>query len=260
MKLFLSSTDTITSLFSDSSLSDQTLIFGEEVLQVNKNILASNSQFFRSLWYLEFEDKYENPLNFSHLKIMYGFQVDVTQNNSYDLFYLAHYFMVEKLVNKVEQILFENFHDMTWIEEFLSRADENQDLRAIEFVGPFLDKVKDINVANEINLSACSIKLLTKVCTTNQSLSWMIRSVVCSIKNSNFELSHLSNILNLANVNLLSFKEWEEFILSPLSDIPELEQTLKDFTFDQLKVIYFDSLLNENKELKNNWINHHSKF
>ncbi|KAL0235567.1 hypothetical protein GEMRC1_002149 [Eukaryota sp. GEM-RC1] len=136
--------DTLFALLNEPSLSDQTLIFGKEVLQVNKNILASNSQFFRSLWYLEFADKYENPLNFSHLKvsessfvsfikIMYGFQVDVTQNNSYDLFYLAHYFMVERLVNQVEQILIKNFHDKTWVEEFVSRADENEDLRAIEF-------------------------------------------------------------------------------------------------------------------------------
>ncbi|KAL0251901.1 hypothetical protein GEMRC1_001113 [Eukaryota sp. GEM-RC1] len=218
------STNTLSSLFNDSSLSDQTLVFNEEVIHVTKVILATNSDFFRSLWFMDFGDKHENPVDFSHLpvsqssfvsfiKSIYGSPADITATNVYDFFYLAHYFQVELLVNSLETTLSQNLSDWSWLEKFVMRANQNQDLRALEFCGPFFKKVKNIGTNLVDNLDSDSIKVLTKFCNTNQSQSWLVKSLVSSIKNSTFELFEFSDILRLLTANVLSFKEWDELLL-----------------------------------------------
>ncbi|KAL0245051.1 hypothetical protein GEMRC1_009131 [Eukaryota sp. GEM-RC1] len=91
-----------------SSLHDQTIIFNGESFSVIKSVLASNSQYFLSLWFMEFGDRSENPLDFSHLPIssesfsafissFFGNSTpffDLTSSNVYDVFYLATYFQM----------------------------------------------------------------------------------------------------------------------------------------------------------------------
>ncbi|KAL0246270.1 hypothetical protein GEMRC1_007482 [Eukaryota sp. GEM-RC1] len=260
MSLSLSLSDTLSGLFNYSLLSDQTLVFGDEVLQVNKSILAINSEYFQSLWYDECSEQHEGPTDLSHLKVtettlvsfikaLYGFPIDVTETTAYDLWYLAHYFQVEKLVTQIEQILDQNFTTWSWLEGFLLQADENDNVQALEFGGPFVEKTIDFDLKTEVNLNTTSIKLLTKFCDNSQLQSWLVRALVTSIKNSKFEISQFSEFLNLFSLNVFSFKQWEQLLFSPLNDIKELEQLLIEFTF-RLKVVYYDSLLLENEELK----------
>ncbi|KAL0246805.1 hypothetical protein GEMRC1_008012 [Eukaryota sp. GEM-RC1] len=260
MSLSLSLSDTLSGLFNYSLLSDQTLVFGDEVLQVNKSILAISSEYFRSLWYDECSEQPECPTDLSHLKVtettlvsfikaLYGFPIDVTETNAYDRWYLAHYFQVDKLVTQIEQILDQNFTTWSWLEGFLLQADENDDVQALEFAGPFVEKTNDFDLKTEVNLNTTSIKLLTKFCDNSQLQSWLVRALVTSIKNSKFEISQFSEFLNLFSLYVFSFKQWEQLLFSPLNDIKELEQLLIEFTF-RLKVVYYDSLLLENEELK----------
>ncbi|KAL0228676.1 hypothetical protein GEMRC1_013296 [Eukaryota sp. GEM-RC1] len=256
----LSLSDTLSSLFNYSSLSDQTLTFGVEVLHVNKSILAISSEYFRSLWYDECSEQAECHTDLSHLKVhetilvsfikaLYGFLIEVTETNAYDLWYLAHYFLVEKLVTQIEQILFQKFTSWSCLECFLLQADENDDVQALEFAGSFVETTNNFDLKTEVDLDTNSIKLLTKFCDNSQLHSWLIRALVTSIKNQKFEISQFSEFLTLFDLNILSFKQWQQLLFSPLNDVKELEQLLIEFTF-RLKVVHYDYLLLENEQLK----------
>ncbi|KAL0235062.1 hypothetical protein GEMRC1_001644 [Eukaryota sp. GEM-RC1] len=259
--LSISCSDIVSSLYTNSSLSDQTLVFGDHNLHVCRNVLASSSNFFLSLWYMEFADKYENPVDFSHLAVsgssfvafisaLYGVKVDVSESNVYDLFYLAHYFQADGLITQIELVMTQNLVNWTWLLCFLLRADENDDFRALKIAGPYLKMSKDILIDVGVNLKTDSIQLLTKFCDDRQLQSWLVRSLVVSICNLNFELSEFLSILNHFNLSVFSLKDWENLLFDPLRGIKELEQPLREFLFDKLKVLYFDSLLNQVEELK----------
>ncbi|KAL0242817.1 hypothetical protein GEMRC1_005380 [Eukaryota sp. GEM-RC1] len=93
--------ETITILFNETFLCNQTISFGEDSIEVNKSVLAAHSMYFRSLWFSEFGDKLENPVNFSHLpvdphhffafiKSFYGKSFTLDENNAYHFFYLVN--------------------------------------------------------------------------------------------------------------------------------------------------------------------------
>ncbi|KAL0250854.1 hypothetical protein GEMRC1_000068 [Eukaryota sp. GEM-RC1] len=155
MSFSLPSIETLSIILDEPFLSNQTITFGEESIEVNKFVLAAHSTYFRSLWFLEFGDKLENPIDFSHLpvsshnfflfiKSFYERSFTLNANTAYEFFYLVHYFQVEKLVHHVENHL--NIHLVTWawLKPFINEADERNDFRALEFVGPFFSKIDDL--------------------------------------------------------------------------------------------------------------------
>ncbi|KAL0251108.1 hypothetical protein GEMRC1_000322 [Eukaryota sp. GEM-RC1] len=256
MSFALLPVETLSCILTDPSFSDQTISFGEESIEVNKTILAASSTYFLSLWFLEFGDKQDNPIDFSHLpgssatffsfiRSFYGKPFTLTDSNVYHFFYLIHYFQVNKLADQFENHL--NVHLVTWawLKPFIKEADERNDWRALEFVGPLFSKIDDILIDDVMTISTEGYKPLVEYCTSTQSLSWFIKSLVSSILNQNFDSNEVSNILNSCSVEALSLQQWKEYLFVPLkhenSDLKEEISELNSLTTD---------LKTENQDLK----------
>ncbi|KAL0248368.1 hypothetical protein GEMRC1_003604 [Eukaryota sp. GEM-RC1] len=187
MSFCLSPAETLTIILEEPCLSDQTISFGEESIEVNKSILAAHSTYFRSLWFLEFGDKHENPIDFSHLlvdshnffefiKSLYGLSFTFNESNAYSFFYLAHYFQVDELIEEIETHLNTQLVTWDWLMPFVKEADERKDLRALEFVGPVFSQVSDLVVDDVMTVTAEAFEVLSKNCTPTQLQSWFTTS------------------------------------------------------------------------------------
>ncbi|KAL0248718.1 hypothetical protein GEMRC1_003952 [Eukaryota sp. GEM-RC1] len=251
----------ISSLFGEPLFFDQTIIFGERTYQVSKIVLAASSTFFRNLWFLEFKDQNENPSDFSQLPVsvesfsfiidsFYGVEVNVTVCNCFDMYYLVHYFQVELLITQIESILTENLCDWSWLKKFVIYANENDDIRALKFAGPFFIKASELSSTDVVALSTQSVNTLVEFCTNRQSMSWLIQSMVKSIKSSCFDLDEFSSTLSLFAIDTIGYKEWDEFLLEPLQKETTLKSCLMEFLFDKLKLKFFDSLTGEVGQLR----------
>ncbi|KAL0251459.1 hypothetical protein GEMRC1_000672 [Eukaryota sp. GEM-RC1] len=248
-------------ILDDPSLCNQTITFGEVSIEVNKFILAAHSTYFRSLWFLEFGDRDENPIDFSHLpvdsnnflafiKSFFGQYFTLNENNAYDFYYLVHYFQVDKLIIQVEYHLNTHLETWGWLKPFIKEADERHDLRALEFVGPFFSKIDDLVIDDVMAITTEGLKTLCKYCTSTQSQSWFVQSMVESIVNQSFDLNEFLNVLNSCSIEAFSFQQWDEFLFVPLKDVEELEADLMKFLFTRVKNLYFDSLVKEVSDLK----------
>ncbi|KAL0250877.1 hypothetical protein GEMRC1_000798 [Eukaryota sp. GEM-RC1] len=261
MSFSLPPAETLSIILDEISLCNQTISFGGESIEVNKSILAAHSTYFRSLWFLEFGDKLENPIDFSHLpvdsdnffafiKSFFGKSFTLKESNVYDFFYLVHYFQVEKLIDHVENHLNTHLVTWAWLKPFIKEADERNDLRALEFAGPFFSKIDDLLHDDVMAITTEGFKTLVKYCTSTQSQSWFIKSLVESILNQSFDLIEFLNILNSCSIEAFSFQQWDEFLFVPLKDVEELEADLMKFLFTRVKNLYFDSLVKEVSDLK----------
>ncbi|KAL0250787.1 hypothetical protein GEMRC1_000001 [Eukaryota sp. GEM-RC1] len=248
-------------ILNEPSLCNQTITFGEDSIDVNRFILAAHSTYFRSLWFLEFGDRDENPIDFSHLpvdsnnflafiKSFFGGSFTLNDNHAYDFYYLVHYFRVDKLIELVENHLNTRLVTWDWLKPFIKEADERNDLRALEFVGPFFSKVDDLVIDDVMAITTEGLQALSKYCTSSQSQSWFIKSMVESILNQSFDLNEFSNVLNSCSIEALSYSQWNEFLFVPLTGVEELETDLMQFLFTKIKNLYFDSLEKENSDLK----------
>ncbi|KAL0251490.1 hypothetical protein GEMRC1_000703 [Eukaryota sp. GEM-RC1] len=261
MSFALPPAETLAIILDESSLCNQTISFGGESIAVNKSVLAAHSTYFRSLWFLEFGDKLENPIDFSHLpvdsdnfiaflKSFFGKSFTLNENNAYNFFYLVHYFQVDKLIDHVENHLKTHLVTWAWLKPFIKEADKRNDLRALQFVGPFFSKIDDVLIDDVMAITTEGLTTLVKYCTSTQSQSWFIKSMVESILNQNFDLNEFLNILNSCSIEAFSFQQWDEFLFVPLKDVEELETDLMKFLFTRVKNLYFDSLVKENSDLK----------
>ncbi|KAL0252150.1 hypothetical protein GEMRC1_001362 [Eukaryota sp. GEM-RC1] len=252
---------TLSIILDEPFLCNQTITFGEESIEVNKFILAAHSTYFRSLWFLEFGDRDENPIDFSHLLVdsnhflafiqsFFGRSFTLNENNAYDFYYLVHYFQVDKLIVQVENHLNTHLVTWAWLKPFIKEADERNDLRALEFVGPFFSKIDDLVIDDVMAITTEGLKTLCKYCTSTQSQSWFVKSTVESILNQSFDLNEFLNVLNSCSIEAFSFQQWDEFLFVPLKDVEELEADLMKFLFTRVKNLYFDVLVKENSELK----------
>ncbi|KAL0251258.1 hypothetical protein GEMRC1_000471 [Eukaryota sp. GEM-RC1] len=236
---------------SDPSFSDQTISFGEESIEVNKTVLAASSTYFHSLWFLEFGDKHDNPIDFSHLPGNPSTEShSLSDSNAYHFFYLIHYFQVNKLIDQFENHLKTHLMTWAWLKPFIKEANERNDLRALEFVGPLFSKIDAILIDDVMAISTEGYKTLVKYCTSTQSLSWFIKSMVSSILNQNFDLNEIPNILNSCSVEALSLQQWKEYLFAPLKHVKELETELMNFSYTRVNDRCVDSLSKENSDLK----------
>ncbi|KAL0252213.1 hypothetical protein GEMRC1_001425 [Eukaryota sp. GEM-RC1] len=263
MSFSLPSIETLSIILDEPFLSNQTITFGEESIHVNKFVLAAHSTYFRSLWFLEFGDKLENPIDFSHLpvssdnfllfiKSFYERSFTLNESNVYEFFYLVHYFQVDKLIHHVENHLNTHLESWAWLKPFIKEADERNDLRALEFAGPLFSKIDDLLIDDVMEITTEGFKTLVKYCTFTQPQSWFIKSMVESILNQSFDLNQFLNLLNSCSIEAFSFQQWDEFLFVPLKDVEELEADLLKFLFTRVKNLYFDSLVKENSELTAN--------
>ncbi|KAL0251502.1 hypothetical protein GEMRC1_000715 [Eukaryota sp. GEM-RC1] len=261
MSFSLPPAETLSIILDEPSLCNQTITFGEESIEVHRIILAAHSTYFRSLWFLEFGDRDENPIDFSHLpvdsnnflafiKSFFGRSFTLNENNAYDFYYLVHYFQVDKLIVQVENHLNTNLMTWAWLKPFIKEADERNDLRALEFVGPFFFKIDDLVIDDVMAITTEGLKTLCKYCTSTQSQSWFVKSMVESILNQSFDLNEFLNVLNSCSIEAFSFQQWDEFLFVPLKKVEELEADLMKFLFTRVKNLYFDSLVKENSGLK----------
>ncbi|KAL0252022.1 hypothetical protein GEMRC1_001234 [Eukaryota sp. GEM-RC1] len=260
MSFSLPSIETLSIILDEPFLSNQTITYGETSIEVNKFVLAAHSTYFRSLWFLEFGDKHDNPIDFSHLpvssdnfflfiKSFFGKSFTLDESNAYNFFYLVHYFQVDKLIVHVENHLNTHLVTWAWLKPFIKEADESNDLRALEFVGPFFSKIDDLVNDDVMAITTEGLKTLVKYCTSSQSQSWFIKSMVESILNHSFDLNEFLNVLNSCSIEAFSFQQWDEFLFVPLKDVEELEADLMKFLFTRVKNLYFDWLVKENSEL-----------
>ncbi|KAL0251500.1 hypothetical protein GEMRC1_000713 [Eukaryota sp. GEM-RC1] len=261
MSFSLLPAETLSCILTDPSFSDQTISFGEESVEVNKTVLAASSTYFHSLWFLEFGDKHDNPIDFSHLpgtsdtffsfiRSFYGKPFAMTDSNAYHFFYLIHYFQVNKLVDQFENHLNTHLVTWAWLKPFIKETNERNDLRALEFIGPFFSKIDDLLVDDVMEITTEGFKTLVKYCTSTQSLPWFIKSLVSSILSQNFDLNEVSTILNSCSVEALSLQQWKEYLFVPLKHVKELETELMKFSFTRVNDLCVDSLVNENSKLK----------
>ncbi|KAL0251083.1 hypothetical protein GEMRC1_000297 [Eukaryota sp. GEM-RC1] len=264
MSFSLPPAETLSIILDEPSLCNQTITFGEESIEVHRIILAAHSIYFRSLWFLEFGDRDENPIDFSHLpvdsnnfltfiKSFFGQSFTLNENNAYDFYYLVHYFQVDKLIVHVENHLNTHLVTWAWLKPFIKEADERNDLRALVFVGPFISKIDDLLIDDVMAITTEGLQTLSKYCTSTQSQSWFIKSMVESILNESFDLNEFLTVLNSCSIEAFSFQQWDEFLFVPLKDVEELEADLMKFLFTRVKNLYFDSLVKENSELKDKY-------
>ncbi|KAL0250965.1 hypothetical protein GEMRC1_000179 [Eukaryota sp. GEM-RC1] len=260
MSFSLPPAETLSIILDDPSLCNQTITFGEESIEVHRIILAAHSTYFRSLWFLEFGDRDENPIDFSHLpvdsnnflafiKSFFGRSFTLNENNAYEFFYLVHYFQVDKLIVQVENHLNTHLVTWDWLKPFIKEANERNDLRALEFVGPFFSKIDDLLIDDVMEITTEGFKTLCKYCTSTQSQSWFIKSMVESILNHSFDLNHFSFILNSCQVEVLTLQQWNEYLFVPLKDVEELEADLMRFLFTKVQDHCGVSLVKENSNL-----------
>ncbi|KAL0239556.1 hypothetical protein GEMRC1_009664 [Eukaryota sp. GEM-RC1] len=189
-------------ILNEPSFSDQTISYGDQSIEVNKTVLAAGSTYFHSLWFLEFGDKHDNPIDFSHLPgssatffafIRSSIPFTLNESNAYHFFYLIHYFQVNKLVDQFENHLKTHLVTWTWLKLFIKEADERMDLRALEFVGPFFSKIDNLVIDDVMAITTEGFVILSKYCMSTQSLSWFIKSMVSSILKQNFNLNEVPN-------------------------------------------------------------------
>ncbi|KAL0250942.1 hypothetical protein GEMRC1_000156 [Eukaryota sp. GEM-RC1] len=260
MSFSLPSIETLSIILVEPFLSNQTITFGEESIEVNKFVLAAHSTYFRSLWFLEFGDKLENPIDFSHLpvssdnfflfiKSFYERAFTLNESNAYDFYYLVHYFQVNKLIHHIENHLNTHLVTWTWLKPFIKEANERNDLRALEFIGPFLSKIDDLLIDDVMAISSEGFKTLVKYGTSTQSQSWFIKSLVESILNQSLGANHFLNILNSCPIDVLSLQQWNECLFVPLKDVKELEYDLSKFLFTKVQNHCGVSLVEENSNL-----------
>ncbi|KAL0251099.1 hypothetical protein GEMRC1_000313 [Eukaryota sp. GEM-RC1] len=224
MSFSLPPAETISIILEEPSICNQTITFGEESIEVPRIILAAHSTYFRSLWFLEFGDRDENPIDFSHLpvdsnnflafiKSFFGRSFTLNENNAYDFYFLVHYFQVDKLIVQVENYLNTNLITWAWLKPFIKEADERNDLRALEFVGPFFSKIDDLVIDDVMAITTEGLKTLCKYCTSTQSQSWFVKSMVESILNHSFDLNEFLNVLNFFQLKPFHFNNGMSFCL-----------------------------------------------
>ncbi|KAL0248987.1 hypothetical protein GEMRC1_004221 [Eukaryota sp. GEM-RC1] len=240
MSFSLPPADTLSILLNEPCLSNQTISFGQESIKVNRFVLAAHSTYFRSLWFLEFSDKSENTVHFSHLPVssndffsfitsFYGQPFILNENNAYDFYFLVHYFQVEKLIEQVETYLNTRLVTWAWLKLFIKAANERNDLNALKFAGPLFPMVSDGLIDDVMAITTEGFQILSKYCTSSQSLIWLIKSIVSSILNQSFNLREFLNILNSCSIKTLSCEQWDEFLFVPLRDVDELDADLNHF-------------------------------
>ncbi|KAL0251752.1 hypothetical protein GEMRC1_001192 [Eukaryota sp. GEM-RC1] len=213
MSFSLPPAETLSIILDEPSLCNQTISFGGESIEVNKSVLAVHSTYFRSLWFLEFGDKLENPIDFSHLpvdsdnffaflKSFFGKSFTLNESNAYNFFYLVHYFQVDKLIHHVENHLNTHLVTWAWLKPFIKEASERNDLRALDFIGPFFSKIDDLLIDDVMAITTEGFKTLVKYCTCTESLSWFIKSMVESILNQDFDFKEFVNVLNSFSIEV----------------------------------------------------------
>ncbi|KAL0251591.1 hypothetical protein GEMRC1_000804 [Eukaryota sp. GEM-RC1] len=252
MSVSLPPTETLSIILDEPSLCNQTITFGEDSMEVNRFILAAHSTYFQSLWFMKVGGSEEELIDFSHLpvrpdnffrfiKSFFGISFTLNESNSCEFYYLVHYFQVDKLIVQVENQIKPHFVTWAWLKPFIKEADQGNDLQALEFAGPFFSKVSDLVVDDVMAITTEGLLTLSKYCTSTQSQSWFIKSMVVSLFDQNFDLTEFLNILNSCSIEALSFQQWDEFLFVPLKDVAELEADLMEFLFTRVKNLYFDS-------------------
>ncbi|KAL0244837.1 hypothetical protein GEMRC1_008919 [Eukaryota sp. GEM-RC1] len=147
------------------------------------------------------------------------------------------------------EILPSKMTDWYWC-KFLTKCIEQEDLRGLKFVGDFLNEVENIGQKSEFVFPFVFLQSLLEFCTSSSSFKWFLNSLVTSVKSETVNSEELSEILTLVDVNLLTFKNWDELFLHPLQNISNLEEVLMKFHFKQLRPIFFESIISENLTLK----------
>ncbi|KAL0237817.1 hypothetical protein GEMRC1_012291 [Eukaryota sp. GEM-RC1] len=94
-----------------------------------------------------------------------------------------------------------------WLKPFITKAKNLEDLRALEFAGPFFSSISDLLIDDVIVVTTEGFALLSKYCTSTQSQSWFIKSLVDSVLQQSFDLDQFLNILNSCTVELLSMQQ-----------------------------------------------------
>ncbi|KAL0244365.1 hypothetical protein GEMRC1_008449 [Eukaryota sp. GEM-RC1] len=210
---------------------------------------------------MEFGDRFENPLDFSHLPIssesfsafissFFGHTIDLTSSSVYDVFYLATYFQCDHLKTTLMEILPSKMTNWDWCSKFLTKCVEQEDLRGLLFVGDFIREVDNICQKSEFVFPFVFLQSLLEFCTSSSSFKWFLKSLVASVKSEIINSEELSEILTLVDVNLLTFKDWDELFSNPLENISNLEELLMKFHFKQLRPILFETIISENFTLK----------
>ncbi|KAL0249107.1 hypothetical protein GEMRC1_004341 [Eukaryota sp. GEM-RC1] len=172
----------LTIILSEFSFSNQTISFGIDSMEETKSVHAAY--------------KNENPIDFSHLPVtsdtffsfirsFYGKSFILNETNTYHFYCLIHYFQVDQLIDQFETHLNTHLVTWAWLKPFIKEADEGNDLRALDFVGPFLSKIDDLLIDDVMAITTEGFEVLSQSCTLAQSLSWFIKSMVNFILNQN---------------------------------------------------------------------------
>ncbi|KAL0250889.1 hypothetical protein GEMRC1_000103 [Eukaryota sp. GEM-RC1] len=240
-------TNTLSSLLLNEQFSDQQIVFKDSMFPVIKGILAANSKFFANLWYLEFKDKDENPLDLSNLSVdvdcltsilrgFYDLPFTVTKENAYDLFYLSHYFRADRISELICSILEEEFQSWEWVVNFIVGADKLEDKRALEYVCPHLKEFKTDCDYELPLLSPSSLSVLLPFCSTSVSHRFFVQCMVMSYVENQLDKEQLHDLLNSMIIELLSVLEWNLLLINTLGKFSELKFILMEFHFDHLRM------------------------
>ncbi|KAL0242712.1 hypothetical protein GEMRC1_005275 [Eukaryota sp. GEM-RC1] len=241
----------LSDLLLDEELSDQEIIFQDDVFNVNRSVLALNCNFFRDLWFLDFKDKHEYSLDLSNLPVspssftsfihsVYGQDAEINSHNAYEIYYLSHYFKCDALSSQITSTLNSSLLNSQYLSSFISKANKEDDLRALLFAGPFIQKVSSLTT---LCLSTSFLVSINEheFCGSKESLCWFVKCLVKSIEEDSFDCSELEATLNSLKIELIGWNDWNDLLLSPLEKFEKLESILMKFHFKRLRVQFTDN-------------------
>ncbi|KAL0233211.1 hypothetical protein GEMRC1_011956 [Eukaryota sp. GEM-RC1] len=247
----------LSDLLFNEELSDQQILFNDELLYVNRNVLALNCKYFHDMWSMEFKDKHETSLDLSNLPVsasslitflrsLYGQDAEINVENAYDFFYLSHYFKCDVLSFQITSALNSSLLDTQYLSNFISNANKIDDLRALLFAGPFLQKVSSLRPLCLSTSFLVSINE-SEFCGSKESLGWFVKSLVKSIEEDYFDCSELEGVLNSIKIDLIEWNDWNELLLSPLQKFENCKEVLMNFHLERLRTQFFGEIDSENE-------------
>ncbi|KAL0235458.1 hypothetical protein GEMRC1_002040 [Eukaryota sp. GEM-RC1] len=234
-----SSTEILSSIRTLELLSDQTIIFHDDRLNVHRVVLASSSTYFRDLWTVGWKDQEDTTLCFNHLPVssyafisffnfFYGLPIALDKDNFYDMFYLSRYFKVVDLQSLCGTLLTQKqSSEPDFLSPSVKSATEHSDchfLSLLDFSKVLLQSNNDPVVATSTVFQYFLNNLVTP-----KLLEWYLQSVQLSCLDQNWTSEELHHCLGFP-ADLLESVSVYQLLIHPLGHVLDYYKPLVDLS------------------------------
>ncbi|KAL0224444.1 hypothetical protein P9112_003834 [Eukaryota sp. TZLM1-RC] len=242
-------------LYEGSILADQQIVHDNVTLDVHRNVVSMRSAYFRSKFNSNDHEQAETTLDLTKelpvdstylvdvVKSLYCFDVELTSQNCYQIFYLARFFGIQGLHNFALEELKRNQCKASYMLPMIVEAEERNDsaiYRALcsnasedqnqHCFSQILHQVEGILDNPPLLVTAATCKKLSIASQTSPDITlWVARTLVHSYqhkKDGLWSSSSFSECLDLLNLDMLKPQQWFDEIARPLIDRKDLAEVL----------------------------------